>query len=477
MAAAVAALLTALALAPSALAAPALPLGHAGRWLTDARGRVVILHGLNMIYKRRPYAPDAAGFDDDDAAFLAREGFDTVRLGVIYAGVEPRPGTYDDAYLDRIERTVKTLGRHGIVSLLDFHQDLYAERFQGEGWPDWAIDDDDLPAAPKLGFPGNYGGMPALGHAFDHFWADDPAPGDRVGLQERYAAAWAHVADRFKDNRFVLGYDLMNEPWPGTRWRRCQGRNGCPGFDAELGAFVARGLAAIRSRDPDTLVFYEPHVLFNDGVPTHLRDTGDADAALSFHDYCGSSPRCRKRDDRVFANAERHARATGDALLLTEFGATDDRATLRAMADRADRFMVGWQEWHYCPCEDPTTIGHGATQAIVLDPRKPPRGANVRAAKIAVLARPHARAIAGTPTAMRFDPRTRRYTLRYRTRRADGRGRFGPSARTEIALPRRQYPHGYRVEVRGGRVRSAHDAPVLRVSASRRSVRVTVTPR
>jgi len=477
MPAALAALLTSLALAPAALAGPALPLGHSGRWLTDASGRVVILHGLNMIYKRRPYAPDAVGFDDDDAAFLAREGFDTVRLGVIYAGVEPRPGAYDDAYLDRIERTVATLGRHGIVSLLDFHQDLYAERFQGEGWPDWAIDDDDLPAAPRLGVPGNYGGMPALGHAFDHFWADDAAPGDSVGLQERYVAAWAHVADRFKDNRFVLGYDLMNEPWPGTRWPRCQGRHGCPGFDAELSAFVARALAAIRRRDPDTLVFYEPHVLFNDGVPTHLRDTGDANAALSFHDYCGSGAVCLKRDDRVFANAERHARASGDALLLTEFGATDDQDTLRAMADRGDRFMVGWQEWHYCPCADPTTIGHGARQAIVLDPRKPPDGANVRATKVAVLARPHARAIAGTPTAMRFASRTRRYTLRYRTRRADGLGRFGPTAQTEIALPRRQYRHGYRVRIRGGRVRSRRNAPVLRVSALRGSVAVTVVPR
>jgi endoglycosylceramidase len=147
------------------------------------------------------------------------------------------------------------------------------------------------------------------------------------------------------------------------------------------------------------------------------------------------------------------------------------------MADRADRFMVGWQEWHYCPCKDPTTIGHGARQAIVLDPRKAPRGANLRASKVAILARPHARAIAGTPTAMRFDARTRRYTLRYRTRRADGRGRFSASALTEIALPRRRYPHGYRVRVRGGRVRSRAGAAVLTVSAVRRAVSLSVSPR
>lgn len=42
------------AAAPAATAAPALPLGHAGRFLTDAQGRVVILHGYNMVYKRPP---------------------------------------------------------------------------------------------------------------------------------------------------------------------------------------------------------------------------------------------------------------------------------------------------------------------------------------------------------------------------------------------------------------------------------------
>ena len=31
----------------------------------------------------------------------------------------------------------------------------------------WAVIDDGLPAEPKLGFPGNYLGMPALQRAFD----------------------------------------------------------------------------------------------------------------------------------------------------------------------------------------------------------------------------------------------------------------------------------------------------------------------
>src|ERR1700761_6973331 len=61
---------------PAVSSGPAVsPLGHAGRWLTDASGRVVVLHGLNQVYKVPPYTPSADGFGDDDAAFLEANGF------------------------------------------------------------------------------------------------------------------------------------------------------------------------------------------------------------------------------------------------------------------------------------------------------------------------------------------------------------------------------------------------------------------
>ena len=439
---------------------------------------MVILHGLNMVYKRPPYAPDAVGFGDDDAAFLASEGYDTVRLGIIYKAVEPQPGVYDDAYLDRIKATADTLARHGIVSLLDFHQDMYNERFQGEGWPDWAVMDDGLPAQPQLGFPGNYLAQPAVNRAFDHFWNND------AGLQDHYAAAWRHVAERFRGDDGVLGYDLLNEPWPGTGWQQCANPEGCPVFDAKLTDFTKRTITAIRAADPRTLAFYEPNVIFNDGADTHLADTGDGHAAMSFHDYCltsdsgGPSVGCQQFDDVVFSNADKHSAATGDALLLTEFGATDDRDTLVGMADRADRFMVGWQEWHYCGCTDPTTSGPGDTQAIVKDPSKPPSGANLDTAKLAALTRPHPQAVAGTPSSFGFDPASRRFALVFSTKRPDGSGSFGAGSVSEVFVPARQYPNGYAVDVRGARVVSKPGEAVLRVATCQGVSRaeVVVTP-
>jgi endoglycosylceramidase len=469
------ALVAALLLLPApALAVP--PTEHAGRWITDAHGRVLILHGLNMVYKLAPYQPSATGFGADDAAFLARNGFNVVRLGVIYGAVEPSPGVYDDSYLAGIAATVRTLGARGIYTLLDFHQDQYNERFHGEGFPAWAVQDDGLPSAPDLGFPGNYTGMPALQHAFDHFWADSG------GLQEHYAAAWGHVASKFVTDSHVLGYDLFNEPWPGTVWQPCSAPTGCPAFDAQLGAFERKAITAIRVVDRRHIVWYEPNVFFNFGTtPTQLPNFHDARVGMSFHDYCLSgttAATCSKGEKDAIRNALARSKSTGDSALLTEFGATNDTSVLSRVADEADAQQMSWIEWAYCGCGDPTTSASPpTTQALVIDPSKPPRGSNVQAPTLGALARPYPQVVAGTPQSFGFTKG--RFTLRYSTRRPSGRGSFKPGSCTAVFIPALHYPHGYRARVRGARVVSKSGAGLLELASRRgaKTVSLTVTPR
>ena len=481
----------ALVLAPAAQAAPTGSLGQSGRWITDAKGRVVILHGVNMVnkIKGQGYAPAATGFGDDDAAFLAREGLNTVRLGVIYAGVEPSPGTYDDGYLASIAQTVKTLSAHGIFTLLDFHQDMYNERFQGEGFPDWAVQDDGLPAQPQTGFPGNYVAQPALNRAFQHFWDNDAGPGG-VGLQDRYAAAWRHVAARFRSERDLLGYDIFNEPWPGPQYPTCANTEGCPVFDAQLTAMSRRVSDAIRQADPQHIAWWEPNVLFDFGAGTNHGDTGPR-AGMSFHVYClaegntpGPSPfdpaqeqGCSPVEDEPFQRADAAADRTGDTLMLSEFGATDDLGQIQRVLDRTDRHAVSWQYWHYCSCADPTTSGAGDAQAVVLDPHKPPTGANVKAEKLAVLSRAYPQAVAGTPKSYDYDSAKRTFTLDYSTARAGG-GSFASRADTQVFVPARHYPRGYDVTVQGGQAISRPNDEALRIRSctGRREVKVRVTP-
>jgi endoglycosylceramidase len=467
--------------ATAALPAPQGPLSAAGHWMVDANGRVVVLHGINMVAKRPPYEPAALGFGRDDAAFLARNGFNTVRLGLIYGAVEPEPGRYDDGYLASVARTERTLGRSGIFPLLDFHQDLYNERFGGEGWPAWATVDDGLPADPKPGFPATYVASPGLNRAFDNFWANVAGPAD-TPLQDSYAAAWAHVARQFRDRDSVLGYDLLNEPWPGSVFPTCANVAGCPAFDqGQLAPMWRRAIAAIRGVEKRHMVFYEPNVLFNFGVATALPDLG-RNLGFSWHDYCltgliqGAPSTCEEAEALPFDNADAHSQATGDPPLLSEFGATDDIATLERLTGYADEHMVSWQEWHYCGCDDPTTSGPGDVQALVKDPASPPGGDNVFRDKLRALARPYPQLVAGTPLGWSFDPSSRRFELTYSLRRATGDGRFH-GGRSVVFLPRVQYGKEPRVRVSGARADQRGPRLVLRAERGAKRVSVVVTPR
>lgn len=475
-------LLAAIAAAPAA-AAPRLPLTAEGRWLTDADGRVVVLHGQNRVAKRPPYAPDADGFSDQDGAFLAAEGDNAVRLGVIWTAVEPSPGAYDDAYLDRIETTVRMLARHGIVSILDFHQDMVNERFQGQGFPDWAVFPTPGLPNPRFGFPTNQLLNPALMLQYDRLLANARLPeGGRI--QDRYAAAWRHVAARFRDVPGVAGYDLINEPWPGSAWPSCIAPTGCTRPDRQLHAFQARVAVAIRTVDTRSPIWFEPFSTFNAFAITRMPPLPDANSVFSFHAYCPvegitltASPLCVPSDQAVFRRAEGYAARSDAALVLTEFGATDDVRTLERIVAMADRRMVGWQHWAFTG-GDPTTQAEGDTQAVVVDDHLPPAGENVKTEKLAVLSRPYPRLIAGTPRSWGFDRRRRVFTAAWRTAGPDGT-RFGAGAETELAIPARQYPGGYDAAVEGGVVRSAAGAQVLVVAgaAGAAEVRVRVTAR
>jgi endoglycosylceramidase len=439
-------------------------LDHNGRWFTDGAGRVVIMHGVNVVRKIAPYEPSTAGFGEDDASFLAEEGFDNVRLGIIYKGLEPSAGVFNDTYLENIAQTAHLLGTHGLRVFVDFHQDMFNETFNGEGFPDWAVLDDGLPHQPDGGFPANYFAMPALWRAYDHLWANDTAAG--APLQDRYAAAWAHAATRLSLESAVAGYDVFNEPWPGSAWTTCLNPDGCRLFDETvLTPFYKKVFQSIRAVDSSRLVMYETHPIFAGGADVHIGDTSDSHAAFSFHVYCLGATvgipsevlgdaSCPLGEDRPFDRAEAQAARTGDALILSEFGATDDLSTILRDVDAADRHMVSWQYWTYYG-QDPCCAR--PQEGIIIDPSQPPSPGNVKQDKLDALVRPYPRAVAGIPLSYIFHHE-----------RADGLFELsytvnpGITAPTEIFVPLRQYPGGYAVTVTGpASITSAPGARIL----------------
>jgi endoglycosylceramidase len=471
---------------PSAAVAAAPPaVGHAGQWLTDRRGQVVIAHGFNLVDKIAPYEPAVGGFGASDARFLARHGFTAVRLGVIPQAVEPRPGHFDNDYLRSLRRTQRLLARHGIRSLLDFHQDLYNQKFQGEGLPAWMIDDDGLPALPKAGFPANYFVMPALQRAFDNLWANAPGPGG-IGLRDRYVALVRHVARFFRGSRGVLGIDVFNEPFPGTDFLTCFPPLGCAGPDhTDLAPFMSDVIRAVHSADPGTVAFFEPWVTFDYGAPTYVGRVAPGKVGMSFHDYCIGAlglpsipviqPVCNALvESRVIDNALHQARTAGSALLLSEFGAETNIVDLREVVSLADAHDISWLEWAYCACGDPT--GSGQAESLVLNAHRPPRGSNINHTTLAALDEPYPQLVSGTPESSAYDPASNKFSFRYSTRGPTGR-RFGRGALTRIYTSPLHYPNGYRVTVHGARVVSRPKARELVLAQSRRAGQVVVTIR
>jgi endoglycosylceramidase len=453
-----------------------LPVGTSGGWLTNSDGQVVMLHGLNEVYKIAQGDPLASGFDDDDAAFLAENGFNAVRVGVIWSDLEPEPGVFDPTYLQSIEQTVQTLGNHGIYSIIDFHQDAYSTAFGGEGAPDWAVQTDGA-ANPSLPFPYNVFFNPAEQQAWESFWSNaDAANG--IGLENNYAQMLEYVAHAFNGNSNVAGFELMNEPSPGSS-TFLSTLLGNPFFDSQqLTPFYNQGADAIRAVDPSTPIFFEPNVLSNAGVPTDLGTVDASNTVLSFHDYCEFSLGplgCIPSVDGIIGNAESYAQAHGIPLFMTEFGATSDQAAILGPMQGADQHLIGWTEWAYSSQGDVTTSADPpGSESLIYNPADPLTGANVNTGNLETLAEPYPQVISGTPTSYSFENGILQFS--YSTEKADGLGSFPAGSHTTISMPSVEFPDGYQVSVTGGEVLSASNAAELViVSNGASAVSVTVT--
>ncbi|HXO53266.1 MAG TPA: cellulase family glycosylhydrolase, partial [Mycobacterium sp.] len=451
-----------------------LPISTTGTWLTNSDGQVVLLHGLNEVYKVAPFEPSASGFSADDAAFLAANGFNAVRLGVIWAGVEPKPGVFDTAYIDSIQQTVQTLANHGIYTILDFHQDEYSGAYGGEGAPAWAAQSGGLPNT-SLSFPINEFVDPAETHAWDAFWSNAQAP-NALGLEDNYSQMLETVASDFTGNTDVLGYEIMNEPYPGSQ--AVPTLLGSPFFDTQgLTPFYNQAASAIRAVDPSTTIFYEPNLISDFGVgPTKLGTVNTSNTVFSYHNYLPNYIPIPILEGIVAIEAQAYTQANDIPSFMTEFGATNSQSSLTAAIQPADQYLTSWTEWTYSGQGDITTAGDPNAESLVFNPELPPTGDNVNTANLATLAEPYPQAISGTPKSFSFTNGT--FEFNYSTEKADGSGSFPAGAQTDISVPTVEFPNGYQVSITGGQVVSAPNAPVLVIASDdgASTVNVVVSP-
>jgi endoglycosylceramidase len=435
---------------PTSARAAADPLTVKGGRLVDGHGRAVVLHGVNVVYKLAPYTPD---FTRADARRLRGWGMNAIRLGVSWRALEPARGTIDAAYVARVRRLVRLAGVEGLWVLVDMHQDLWSERFGGNGAPDWATLDD---GQPFVASPFPYGYLqPAVGRSFASFWSN------RDGIRSEYVHAYAALATALAREDAVIGYDAFNEPACEIAVAPC----GVPPQPAAaasyLEPFYRELVPALRRADADSPTFYEDWLTTGFGYPFAVR-VPYRNQGLSYHVYCGRPIRpdpCPAQETQALATGARNAAENHATALVTEFGATDKLEILRRVTDGADAAGVGWLYWQYKTYRDPTTSA--AAEGPDAESIVTPAGA-VKAAKVRELARAYPQRIAGT-------------SARWSYRAADGRFSLSWTAArgtdTVVAVPRVAYPRGFAVRAHG--VRVVRRAPLTLRGSGRASITIT----
>ncbi|KAH7353485.1 glycoside hydrolase superfamily [Plectosphaerella cucumerina] len=177
-------------------------------------------------------------FTDKDGEFLASLGFNCLRLSFNYRHFEDdmNPFVMKEEGFERLDKAIDICARHGIYAILDLHA---APGGQNQ---DWHCDN-----------PTGYAA----------FW-------DHKHFQDRVINLWKVLAERYKGNPWVAGYNPLNEP-ADEQWTR-------------LLSFYDRIVPAIREVDPD-------HILFLEGNTFSMDFTGFTstfeNSVYAIHDYCG----------------------------------------------------------------------------------------------------------------------------------------------------------------------------------------------
>jgi endoglucanase len=150
-------------------------------------------------------------FTEEDAQFIHELGLNLVRVAISYHQFEDdmNPGVINEDAFVHLDRVISLCAKYGIYTIIDFHA---MAGFQNQHWHS------DNPTHKAL------------------FW-------EYKHFQDRALKLWEVIADRYKDEPWVAGYDLMNEPADPT--------------EKKVFAYLKRLYETVRVIDPNHIIFIE----------------------------------------------------------------------------------------------------------------------------------------------------------------------------------------------------------------------------
>ncbi|SMD20516.1 glycoside hydrolase 5 family protein [Kibdelosporangium aridum] len=183
-----------------------------GRHFLCRDGRAFVPVGTHVVPRSGPDWAKRVGAAAFDEAFaqLASLGLDTARIDVLWEAVEPAPGQYDEAHLAVLDEVLAAARKHGVL----LHPCLFVGGEVGDAY--W-----DIP------------------------WRNGRNPHTDAELLRAQAAQARMLAERWRGDPAVLGWDLTDEPpyWiiAGTT-------------DAEARGWTTDLVTALRGEDPEHLI-------------------------------------------------------------------------------------------------------------------------------------------------------------------------------------------------------------------------------
>ena len=320
-----------------------------GSEIVDSSGRVVMLHGFNdeaLLPATATVHPVA--LDARDAQLIEAAGFDVVRLPIAWSLLEPERGVFSTGYLDQIARDVALLNSHHLYAVLDMHFLAWSPVYGGAGAPAWAT----LGWVPDWAF-GQTGNTPlrllspAINAAEAYFFLTSD-------WQDQLLRSWRFVAQRFRNDSGVAGYDIINEahsvPLPPLRFDKDQ-----------LFPFYARAISAIGSADPNHLFFVENDAL--DDIPTAVVPIHAPDVVYSPHVYTDVlSPGLGSVAQAVRTHVDEVAREAAQMatpMWVGEFGDGTGPGAVAWISDALADFNAhhaGWAWWVWRAADTTWTI-------------------------------------------------------------------------------------------------------------------------
>lgn len=391
-----------------------------GSWILDEQNRVVILRGPQIIERNAPYI---SFHTEEDYDRLLEWGFNAIRFGIFWAAVEPAPDFYDENFLLQLDERVRWAKKRGIYVILDMHQDLYSEKYSGDGAPLWACLDDNIPFKPLKPWFLNYF-HPAVIKAFDNLWNNTD------GIQEHFIRMWTYVAARYAKEPAIAGYDLFNEPYLGSLFLKLKFKE----FEQKiLQPFYERLIGAMRAVDKNHIYFVEPSIVVGAGLPCHLENLPFPNLAYAPHAYhvlanfFSYYPQNPNSIERLLRRLKQDADRMNVPLWIGEFAlfsadTVNGEQYMKDICRIFDEYAIGWSYWVYAKDDNVGLLDqHGNERTWILD----------------IVSRTYPQRIAGFPIRFFFEPDTKHFEMTWQENPAA----FGP---TVIFIPKeRHYPNGF----------------------------------